>query len=390
MREQLLQRARLRRAASARRDRRRARHAARPRSRWPGCSPSRRWSRRSPAPPRIEQLDELLACGRLELCARELERLRSASGLSGVGVREAERLAVGVADRQRPHRPRRPRAVLAPSSPRGARRAASERRRRPRARTRSRAAPARCRGRRSRRRSARSSARCGGGSRRPTGRRPMAAAPARSKPSALAVEGARPRDVGDLQVHVADARPRRHRRRRRPAASASRSSRSSASVTIRTPRPSGGLLPALARAVGVDLDPEAVGVAQVQRLRDAVVGGALERPAALREAPRVSASAARVGCSHATWKRPVARRGQGRGAASCASTSAGLRVGAERALGRPRGRSAGARARARRSRRCAEIADGERHRADPQSWVDPAHSCKRRTPSGACGGVPGD
>jgi hypothetical protein len=40
-----------------------------------------------------------------------------------------------------------------------------------------------------------------------------------------------------------------------------------------------GARPLLARSVGVDLDPQPVRVAEVERLRDAVVGGAVDRPA---------------------------------------------------------------------------------------------------------------
>ena len=60
-----------------------------------------------------------------------------------------------------------------------------------------------------------------------------------------------------------------------------RSSRSSGSVAIWS-WPS-VVAPLVARAVAVELDPVAVGVGQVQRLADQVVGGAVQRPARLRQ-----------------------------------------------------------------------------------------------------------
>ena len=117
----------------------------------------------------------------------------------------------------------------------------------------------------------------------------------------VAVEGAGAGHVGDLQVHVADERLGGHRggrlveRLREQVLQVERQRDHVHAVPV------AGALPALARPVGVELDPEAVGVAQVERLGDAVVGGALERPRRVATRRTLSASAARLGCSQATW-----------------------------------------------------------------------------------------
>ncbi len=138
---------------------------------------------------------------------------------------------------------------------------------------------ARCRGRARRRCSATSSGRRGGGSRRPRGTPRRAVAPVLP---GRARRGRRRRRWRRRRPSGARGRRTCRRGRRRAGSSrdcASRSSRSSGSVTMLTPWPSRASFPVLARPVGIELDPEAVGVAQVQRLGDAVVGGALERPA---------------------------------------------------------------------------------------------------------------
>lgn len=101
----------------------------------------------------------------------------------------------------------------------------------------------------------------------------------------VAVERRGAGHVGDLQVHVPDAGVRRDRggglveRLREQVLEVERQGGHVQAVAV------AGALPALARSVGVELDAEAVGVAEIQRLGDAVVGGALERPARAGDAP---------------------------------------------------------------------------------------------------------
>ena len=101
------------------------------------------------------------------------------------------------------------------------------------------------------------------------------------EPQCPSVEVDRPGHVRDLQVDVADDGARGDLRVRggRPLCEQILDvERQGVHVQA---APVGGGRPPLAGPVGVELDAEAVGVAQVERLRDAVVGGALEAPARL-------------------------------------------------------------------------------------------------------------
>ena len=189
----------------------------------------------------------------------------------------------------------------------------------------------------------------------------------------VAVEGGRAGHVGDLQMHMTDAGlGRASRRGARPWDCASRSSTSNGSVTMFTPWPSGGPLPLRARPVRVDLDAQSVRIAQVQRLGDAVVGRAVDRPAGARDAPHGVRERRARRVQPGDVKQPVRP-----GGASTRLRDAGqleqrvLGAPTEAARGRPRGTRPAARARARRSRRCAGTSlDGERHRADAERGVD--------------------
>ena len=143
-----------------------------------------------------------------------------------------------------------------------------------------------------------------------------------AEPEHVAVEGDRLRDRGDLEVDVAHHRAGRRARRTAPSpgrrARGSRSSTSSGSVVIRW-----ATLPSqpLARPVGVDLDPVAVGVAEVDRLADEVVGEPLERDAVargMREPAREVAAlrheereVVEPGVARARAGRPAPRRARG-------------------------------------------------------------------------------
>ncbi len=140
----------------------------------------------------------------------------------------------------------------------------------------------------------------------------------------------------------------------------------------------GGPLPALARAVGVYLDPQAVGIAQVQRLGDAVVGGPLERPASpgdpshalgerraagVQPGDVVEAGGARgKGCG----RRDIGeheRRALGIGAQQCQLILAGDQRQAEYALIEVRA--------------ARQVADGECDGANAQIGVDRGHRSRR-------------
>ena len=86
------------------------------------------------------------------------------------------------------------------------------------------------------------------------------------------------RNIAHFQVDVPDGYRRRHRGHR-----LERRLREQV-VEIQRQRhelelAAGRVAPLLARAIGIDLDPQAVGVAEVQRLGDAVIGRAVDRPA---------------------------------------------------------------------------------------------------------------
>ena len=71
--------------------------------------------------------------------------------------------------------------------------------------------------------------------------------------------------------------------------------RSSGALTIATPFPAAGRPgPLLFRPVAVELDPVPVGIAEVDRLGDAVVGRAVDRPTGLGEPPQRVAERAPV------------------------------------------------------------------------------------------------
>ena len=121
------------------------------------------------------------------------------------------------------------------------------------------------------------------------GRRPARAGrPGQGEGRALACPDDRSRErrrgSGSSRAHTRRADARRRAGRRAQPASASRSWRSSRRVNIATPSPSARSRPLLARPVAVELDAVPVRVAQVDRLADAVVGGAVERDAGVEHA----------------------------------------------------------------------------------------------------------
>ena len=125
----------------------------------------------------------------------------------------------------------------------------------------------------------------GAAGRHQRGRRPRQGARLRPRPRLPGpAAGARHRAVQRNLVARSSA-PRRSR----PARRAGRRGRGV--VPIRPPPPRRRPRPLLARAVPVELDPVAVGVVEVERLADAVVGGALER----HTRPRSAAAARRRG-----------------------------------------------------------------------------------------------
>jgi len=63
-------------------------------------------------------------------------------------------------------------------------------------------------------------------------------------------------------------------------------------------------LPLLARAIDIELDPEAIGVAQVDRFGDSVVGDAIDRPAALRQTQHARREIRACGVKHGEVKQP--------------------------------------------------------------------------------------
>ena len=71
--------------------------------------------------------------------------------------------------------------------------------------------------------------------------------------------------------------------------------------------------PAVAGSVGVDLDAEPVGIAQVERLGDAVVGSAVDRPAGARNAPHGGGERGSRGVKPGDVEEPGARRRRGSG-----------------------------------------------------------------------------
>ena len=113
------------------------------------------------------------------------------------------------------------------------------------------------------------------------------------KPSTVAVEADRLRDRGHLQVHVAHDRPRAAARRRAPSPGSLELAEQALDVERQRRHPRADLpLPDLPRPVPVDLDPVRVGIAQVERLADEVVGEPDERHAVAR---RVREPAREVG-----------------------------------------------------------------------------------------------
>ena len=92
----------------------------------------------------------------------------------------------------------------------------------------------------------------------------------------------------------------------------------------------GGALPLLARAVGVELDAEAVGIAEVQRLGDAVVGGALERPAGGGDTPHALCERGTRGVQPGDVVEAGGARGKRRGVGDVAEHERGVkRIGPE-------------------------------------------------------------
>ena len=133
--------------------------------------------------------------------------------------------------------------------------------------------------------------RCGGGSRRREKRGLTAELRHQIKTDVVSVEVHRLLDVCDPQVHVTHARAGRQRVERRL-----RRPRQDAEQIVEVERPGPHLrdapLPQLARAIPVHLNAVMVGIAQVKRLADEVVGGAGERNPRLR---RVGEPAREVG-----------------------------------------------------------------------------------------------
>ena len=95
----------------------------------------------------------------------------------------------------------------------------------------------------------------------------------------IAIERGGAWHVGYLQMHVAERRVRGHRRRRLGRGVRHQGLQIERQRDHLHAGAARGPLPALARAVRIDLNPQPVGIGEVQGLRDAVIRGAVDRPA---------------------------------------------------------------------------------------------------------------
>ena len=222
--------------------------------------------------------------------------------------------------------------------------------------------------------------RCGGGSRRRRGT-PPASPELRHQPEAehVAVEARRSSAiVRDLQVDVAHHRAGRQaveRLRRRVVELAEEV----VDVERQRRHPLGDLaLPVLARAVPVDLDAVVVGVAEVERLADEVVGRA--RRAARGRAPRARASG-----RGRRARAPAARSGRGRCSRRRAARRAPRRARAARAPPAPsaRGPSPSSSTRARSRRGSSRASARGRRRSECTAPSRVVGGCARRRPARA-------
>ncbi len=104
------------------------------------------------------------------------------------------------------------------------------------------------------------------------------------EPDAVDPERGRASEIGDLEVHMAEHGPVRHRRRLAVGARLGEQS-----FEVEGKRRHRDLLalsrPFRAGSVAIQLDPVALGVREVERLADEVVGGAAEMPARVEDAP---------------------------------------------------------------------------------------------------------